>query len=551
MAKDYLINNENLMKEWNWEKNNSLGLFPDKITLGSNKKVWWVCHVCNYEWLSICNNRNRGYGCPVCAHKILISGKNDLQTLFPEIAKKWNYELNKEKPDKIFPHSSKKAWWICSKDKRHIFQAKICHVTEGRIICPICGNQKIIVGINDLATTNPELLKEWDYAKNKVTPQQLTYGVNKKVWWKCGSGHEWQATVSSRTGSMKCGCPYCKNELKVSIPEKTLSYYLSKHFRIEESKHFDWLNKMEIDIYIPQLNLGIEYDGRQWHKNIYRDLKKDKLCLNNNLKLIRIREEGCPEYETSSYLISVKNTKNSVQQLKEIVKKTFDFINSEFNTNINPIPNIDNDYSEILNRTLTISKQNSIANNVLISEWNYEKNNTNPEYISLGSNKKVWWKCNSGHEWQAIVSSRTGNMKCGCPYCAGQKVLPGYNDLQTLYPKIAEEWNYQKNIDITPNQIRPQSNKVYWWKCKKCGHEWQTSPCYRFKGTNCPKCARQITISSHYKNVLNIETKQVYESIAQASKETNISQNSIGNCCRGKSKTAGGYHWKFVDIKKD
>lgn len=75
MAKDYLINNENLMKEWNWEKNNSLGLFPDKITLGSNKKVWWVCHVCNYEWLSICNNRNRGYGCPVCAHKILISGK--------------------------------------------------------------------------------------------------------------------------------------------------------------------------------------------------------------------------------------------------------------------------------------------------------------------------------------------------------------------------------------------------------------------------------------------------------------------------------------------
>ena len=164
MTKDYVINSKELMKDWNWEKNTSLGVFPDKITLGSNKKNWWKCHICNYEWLTNCNHRNKGTGCPVCANKILISGKNDLETLFPEIAKKWNYELKKEKPNEIFPHSDKKVWWKCNKDKRHIFQAKVCHVTEGRIICPICSNQKIIVGVNDLATTNPELLKEWDYS---------------------------------------------------------------------------------------------------------------------------------------------------------------------------------------------------------------------------------------------------------------------------------------------------------------------------------------------------------------------------------------------------
>lgn len=551
MTKDYVINSKELMKDWNWEKNTSLGVFPDKITLGSNKKIWWKCHICNYEWLSNCNNRNRGTGCPVCANKILISGKNDLETLFPEIAKKWNYELNKEKPNEIFPHSDKKVWWKCNKDKRHIFQAKVCHVTEGRIICPICSNQKIIVGVNDLATTNPELLKEWDYDKNIITPQQITYGANKKVWWKCKKGHEWQATIGSRAGYQKTECPYCKNELKVSIREKTIAYYLSKYFKIEETKHFDWLNKMELDIYIPQLSLGIEYDGRQWHKNIERDLKKDKLCADNHLKLLRIREKGCPKYKTTSYLLYVNIDKDPILQLKEIIKKTFDFINNNFNTHLDSNPDIDKDYAEILSRTMTLSKENSVANHILISEWNYGKNIVNPEYISIGSDKKVWWKCKKGHEWQATVSSRTGSMKCGCPYCSGQKVLSGENDLEALFPDIAKEWNYVKNGDIKPNQIRPQTNKKYWWKCRNCGYEWQTSPSHRVMGRNCPRCARRVTISSHYKKVLNIETNKIYESIVQASNETNISYGAIGNCCRGKSKTAGGYHWRFLDVKKD
>ena len=552
MTKDFVINNKELMKEWNWEKNNSLGVFPDKITCGNSRiKVWWKCDKCGHEWLSICNNRNKGQGCPACANKVLISGKNDLQTLFPKIARKWNYELNKEKPNEIFSHCNKKVWWICDKDKRHVFQAKVCHMTEGRIVCPICANQKIIVGVNDLATTNPELLKEWDYDKNKITPQQVTYGVNKKVWWKCKKGHNWQATVGSRAGGQKTSCPYCKNELKVSIREKAVSYYLSKYFRIEEGKHFNWLGSREIDIYIPQLNLGIEYDGRQWHKNIERDLKKDKLCLNNNLKLIRIREEGCPKYETSSYLIYVKIDKDPILQLKEIIKKTFDFINNNFGTHLNLTPNIDNDYMEILNKTLTISKDNSIANNILINEWNYDRNKVNPEYISLGSEKRVWWKCKKGHEWQAVVYSRTGSMKCGCPYCAGQKVLSGDNDLETLFPEIAKEWNYIKNGNIKPNQIRPQTNKKYWWKCDNCGYEWQATPSDRVRGRNCPKCARQIIISSHYKKILNIDTGIVYVSVKYAAEELKISAGSISNCCRGVSKTAGGYHWKFVDTKKD
>ncbi len=549
MTKDYVINNKDLMKEWNWEKNSSLGLFPDKLTCGSNRKVWWKCHKCKYEWESICNNRNKGQNCPCCANKVLIDGKNDLQTVYPAISKKWNYELNDLKPNEVFAHSNKKVWWICDKDKRHIFEARIDHVVKGEIICPVCANQKIIVGVNDLTTTNPELLKEWNYSKNTITPQQLTYGVNKKVWWICKKGHEWQATIASRAGYQKTECPYCKNELKTSIREKTLAYYLSQHYQIEESKHFNWLNKMEIDIYIPELNLGIEYDGRQWHKNTQRDLKKDNLCLINNLQLIRIREEGCPEYKTEIDTIKVEIDKDPILQLKEIIKKTFEFINNRYNTKLNTEPNIEDDYSIILNKTLTIPKERNVANNDLINEWNYKQNKgLNPELLSIGSDKKVWWKCKKGHEWQATISSRTGNMKCGCPYCAGQKVLTGENDLQTLYPNIAKEWNYEKNGDIKPSQIRPMSNKIYWWKCSKCGNEWKTAVSHRTEGKNCPKCARQITIASHYKKVINLDTGEIYNCIKEAAQSINTTGGSISACCNGKSKTAGGYHWRY---KKD
>ena len=480
MIKNYVVNDNELMRKWNWERNNSLGFFPNKLTCGSNKKVWWTC----------------------------------------------------------------------DKDKRHIFEARVNHIATGEIICPICANQKIIIGVNDLATTNPELLKEWDYTKNIITPQQVTYGVNKKIWWKCKKGHEWQATIASRAGYQKTECPYCKNELKVSIPEKALAYYLSQYYQIEESKHFEWLGRMEIDIYVPDLKLGIEYDGKQWHNDVKRDLNKDNLCIKNKIKLIRIREEGCPDYISNVWFVKVKHNKNIILQLQETINDTFNLINKLFDTNLNSKPNINKDYISILYKTLSLSKDKSLANSDLMKEWNYEKNgDLNPETLSLGMHKKVWWKCNKGHEWQSMIYSRVSGVNC--PYCAGQKVFSGNNDLKTLFPEIAKEWNYEKNGDIKPNQIRPQTNKKYWWKCKNCGYEWQTEPSHRVRGRNCPKCARKITISSHYKKVLNIEINKVYDSIIQASNETNISQGSIGNCCRGKSKTAGGYHWKFIDTKKD
>ena len=81
-------------------------------------------------------------------------------------------------------------------------------------------------------------------------------------------------------------CPKCKKDLSSSFPEKAIAFYLSKIFNIDENKKFEWLGNSELDIYIDELNLGVEYDGKVWHKNISKDLIKDTLCEQNGIFLV-------------------------------------------------------------------------------------------------------------------------------------------------------------------------------------------------------------------------------------------------------------------------
>ena len=75
------------------------------------------------------------------------------------------------------------------------------------------------------------------------------------------------------------------------------------------------------------------------------------------------------------------------------------------------------------------------------AEWHPTQNGElTPKIISARNDKKVWWKCSKGHEWQATVASRTDEKAGrGCPYCSNRKLLKGFNDLETKYPDIAKE----------------------------------------------------------------------------------------------------------------
>ena len=129
----------------------------------------------------------------------------------------------------------------------------------------------------------------------------------------------------------------------------------------------------------------------------------------------------------------------------------------------------------------------------LAREWNNEKNgNLVPEEVIAGSNKKVWWKCSKGHEWEASIYWRNKGM--GCPYCSNKKVLKGYNDLVTTNPKLAREWNYEKNGNLVPEEVIAGSEIKVWWKCSK-GHEWFAEINSRSSGRNCPICSKELQTS--------------------------------------------------------
>ena len=143
------------------------------------------------------------------------------------------------------------------------------------------------------------------------------------------------------------------------------------------------------------------------------------------------------------------------------------------------------------NNLKALSGFNDLAtiNPALAREWDYEKNgDLKPSDVLPGSHKEVWWKCDKGHSWKRIVKDRNnGN---GCPYCSNQKVLAGYNDLATMYPDLAEEWDYKKNGALLPSQVLPGAEKKVWWICKQ-GHSWDAWIFNRKKGVGCPYCCNK------------------------------------------------------------
>lgn len=123
-----------------------------------------------------------------------------------DFVKEWDYEYNKGySPEDFKPQSNKKVWWRCRRG--HSWEARIQRRFFGDG-CPYCSGKKVSDD-NCLSNANPKLAKEWNFAKNDVlTPDSVTSGSSKKVWWICGCGHEWRARIDHRNNGS--GCPACR-----------------------------------------------------------------------------------------------------------------------------------------------------------------------------------------------------------------------------------------------------------------------------------------------------------------------------------------------------
>lgn len=485
---DLATTNPELLAEWDFEKNT---IKPREVHAGSHIKAWWKCKAHGHSWVAEIYTRAKvGLGCPICSNQKVLKGYNDLATLYPEIKKYWDYEKNEITPEEIPGiQSNKRAWFKC--EEGHSWKTGIKDFTRGTR-CPVCCNKVIITGVNDLFTKYPNLEKEWDFSKNTRDPYKTSAGSKEKAWWKCEKGHSWYAVINTRTRGN--GCPECAKETQSSLPEKAIYYYVRQIFKdARENELLKELKGRELDIYIPSYKIAIEYDGVNWHKNIKRDLEKDSLCKQAGIKLIRIRERGCLDYNSESIKIVCPRVHSNILLLEETLNNLFCILEDLTHIKASIVIDLKNDSSKINELFVTYQKENSLAklSPDIASEWNYQKNgNLTPEMFSNSSNVKVWWKCKLGHEWQAIIGSRTGvHHHNGCPICSGHKVLPGFNDLASQYPNIAREWDYKKNGDLKPDQITALNNKKAWWLCSK-GHSYESVVRSRTKmGSGCPVCS--------------------------------------------------------------
>lgn len=323
-------NNPSLLEQWDSAKN--LPLTPKTISAKSTKKVFWKCSR-GHEWDAVVHSRTNGCGCPICSNKRILAGYNDLATTFSKFAEEWHYEKNAPlTPQQVTKGYNKgKVYWKCKNG--HEWAATVASRTYYNLGCPFCSGRYAIPHKTDLLTVDPELAKEWDYVKNcDLTPDKVKIGTHQKVWWLCPKGHSYSASVHSRTNA-KSGCPACAKELSNSFPEKAIVFYLLKAgLEVEENYRAEWLGKSELDIYLPSLRLGIEYDGQAWHRSGRKDLNKDLTCFQNMTRLIRIREPECSKIIGIGPCFTLPDFK--VSSLNDAIQFVFDTLKEDFNISI-------------------------------------------------------------------------------------------------------------------------------------------------------------------------------------------------------------------------
>lgn len=128
----------------------------------------------------------------------------------------------------------------------------------------------------------------------------------------------------------------------------------------------------------------------------------------------------------------------------------------------------------------------------LAEQWSARNHERSLDDFSQGSKSVVWWKCDTGHEWEDSINHRTSGRNC--PYCSGHRVWTGFNDLKTVNPDLAKQWHPTKNAGNS-DSTSPGSNQKVWW-LGECEHEWEATVKNRHsKNQGCPYCKGKLVLA--------------------------------------------------------
>ncbi|MCP2313925.1 zinc-ribbon domain-containing protein [Kitasatospora paracochleata] len=270
------------------------GTTPADVFSQDNRRYIWTCsEFPQHRWAASPNNRvGKGSGCPYCSGS-RVWELNRLSSSRPDLVAQWDYERNGAlTPDSVSIGSSRKVHWKCPEGSDHRWPARVYKRTSGQG-CPFCAGHEVSETTSLLALRE-DLAAQLDAERSGISAAELTLGSNRKVWWICPlqpAEHTWEAVVLNRTFN-GTGCPEC-NLPGTSAQEIRLAAELGvvlpvdfDHHRIQTEQRTNL-----VDIWIPSLDLVLEFDGSYWHDSTEKiDAEKSERLLTKVRYVVRVRE---------------------------------------------------------------------------------------------------------------------------------------------------------------------------------------------------------------------------------------------------------------------
>jgi rubrerythrin len=452
-----------------------------------------------------------------------------------KLRKEWSNK-NELASNEVHAKSTNKYWWkceICS----HIWQAQPYNRIFRKSGCPECAKKIVGKKVQERALKNggsfienyPELMNEWDFSLNAdVDPYSLSRQSGIKVWWRCTSGHSWKTTVASRVAGNNC--PKCvlhgTSQIELRVYTEILSIYPDALLK-------EKIDKQEVDIYIPSINVGIEVDGFNWHKNTQiRDNKKEKILL-KKINLIRLRDS-----RLSKRLNSIVMNENESQKI--IINRVIERLSHLDSSKKNEYKNYkeskafrnNSTFLKLIQRLPKPLEKKSFGDLFPehLIDWDSSINNgLSPTDIYATSKIIIKWRCHKCGDVYEMPPLQKYQYGSGCPAKSCYKP-PSGKSLAEFYPDIADEWDFDKNYPETPQNVYAKTNKEYFWKCRECGTQIFTQPKKRIIYPKKYSCVNENCIKNSVPNSIDkVRADLLQDWDYQANKKINISNVSINS----------------------
>lgn len=441
---------------------------------GSRVKILCRCKVCGHGWPVRPENLMAGQGCPNCAIKRNSDRQRKTQSEFV-------VELSVKNPtvDVLEPYknANTKIQFRC-RVCQHEWPAKPSHVLNGHG-CPVCGGS--------MRKDNDTFLAQLSKINPMIEPLEPYTNARNKILCRCNyCKNEWPATPDKLLQGN--GCPNCDKRNKTSFPEQAIYFYLRQVYPDALDRYCLPGSKTEIDIFIPSLKVGIEYDGVYWHKSkADREAEKYQKCQEHGITLYRMRE-STKAIDGIADAIIIRHKPYNFETLDSALVELFGMMGVQLSVNTFE------DSASIREQFYTELANNSLATLYpkVAEEWHTEKNGSiTPSMVSYGSNVQYWWKCSTcQREWFAAVADRTTGGK-GCSKCARERQA---KLLKKKHEVFVEQLN-AVNLNLEPLEECKTTHENILIRCKVCGNEWLAAPANLLRGRDCPKCShvRRIT----------------------------------------------------------